>query len=283
MVTKSVTLQADLLLCAGDGLIVGAPGIRIDLNGHRIWSHVDAGAPMTPGSAGIRNPGFEDVRIEDSQHTATHAGDAEISGFETGILITDADRNTVAYLHVAGLRLERSHNAIIRKNHAFWSRSWGGHCDPLTSTGAIELVDSNGATIRGNDADLALFGVILRRSHNNLLQGNRVAPTGSDGNDCGGIVLLDADKNRLVRNTTANDADGVFVDSASQRTVIDTNYAAFNYDDGIDVENPATTIRNTINNRNRDLGIEAVPGVTASGNTANANTNPLQCLNVTCT
>jgi hypothetical protein len=35
-VTRSVTLTKDLLNCAVDGLVVGANGITIDLNGHRI-------------------------------------------------------------------------------------------------------------------------------------------------------------------------------------------------------------------------------------------------------
>ena len=82
--------------------------------------------------------------------------------------------------------------------------------------------------------------------------------------------------------TSENGGDGIFVDAASQRTVIDGNYAEYNYDDAIDVENKTTTIMNTKSVRSRDLGIEAVPGVTASGNVAANNGNPLQCLNVVC-
>ena len=57
VVTKNVVLQADLTDCTGDGLVVGAPGIRIDLNGHRITTPaVDSSSiPVTPGTAGIRN------------------------------------------------------------------------------------------------------------------------------------------------------------------------------------------------------------------------------------
>jgi nitrous oxidase accessory protein NosD len=145
-------------------------------------------------------------------------------------------------------------------------------------------VDSDRALLRGNDSQLGGLGLVLIRSHNNAIQGNTVAGSGSDGNQCSGIVLLDADRNKLTSNITSqNQGDGIFIDAASQLNVIDGNYAAFNFDDGIDVENATTTILNTNSVRNRDLGIESVPGVTASGNTAKANGNPLQCVNVVCT
>jgi parallel beta-helix repeat protein len=74
----------------------------------------------------------------------------------------------------------------------------------------------------------------------------------------------------------------IFADSDG--TLLDTNTANQNGDDGLDTDNAATTfIGNTANN-NVDLGIEAVPGVTdASGNKASGNGNAAQCTNVTCT
>jgi predicted transcriptional regulator len=54
-------------------------------------------------------------------------------------------------------------------------------------------------------------------------------------------------------------------------------------DDGLDVDNAATTVTRNLAVHNGDLGIEAVPGVTdGGGNKANANGNPAQCTNVSC-
>ena len=54
-------------------------------------------------------------------------------------------------------------------------------------------------------------------------------------------------------------------------------------DDGIDVDNPRTTVSRNVALRNGDLGIEAVPGITdGSGNKAHANGNRAQCANVAC-
>ena len=44
-----------------------------------------------------------------------------------------------------------------------------------------------------------------------------------------------------------------------------------------------TTVTRSIANRNRDLGIEAVPGIIdGGGNRATGNGNPAQCTNIDC-
>jgi parallel beta-helix repeat protein len=81
-----------------------------------------------------------------------------------------------------------------------------------------------------------------------------------------------------------NDVDGIFVAAGSHNTRIVDNRAEFNGgDDGIDVNSSATTITSNTANKNGDLGIEAVPGVTdGGGNVASDNGDPRQCVNVDC-
>ena len=285
VVTKNLTLQSDLAYCVGDGLIVGKAGITIDLNGHLIYSwatHSSSLSPV-PGSAGIRNPGFPRVKIHDTTSAAPSVGGrGVIGGFAYSIVLTDASRNVIENVYAQdGVRLERSDKATIRNSELSSTNQLG--CDPYTAPAGISLLDSDRAIIRGNESQLGGLGIVLVRSHNNLLQGNKSAGHGSDGNDCGGIVLIDSDGNTLRSNDTSETAaDGIFVDAASQRTVIDGNYSEYNHDDGIDVENATTTILNTTTFFSTDLAIEAVPGVTASGNRAGGAGNPLQCLNVVC-
>ena len=55
------------------------------------------------------------------------------------------------------------------------------------------------------------------------------------------------------------------------------------YDDGIHIDATGTSVTDNTTNRNRDLGIQAVPGVIdGGGNTARGNGNPAQCENVLC-
>jgi hypothetical protein len=54
-------------------------------------------------------------------------------------------------------------------------------------------------------------------------------------------------------------------------------------DDGIDVDNAATTLTRNLALHNGDLGMEAVPGVVdGGGNHAAGNGNTAQCTNVAC-
>jgi hypothetical protein len=54
-------------------------------------------------------------------------------------------------------------------------------------------------------------------------------------------------------------------------------------DDGIDVRRVSTLVRTNTADRNADLGISAVAGVSdGGGNHAAGNGNPLQCIGVIC-
>jgi hypothetical protein len=56
-----------------------------------------------------------------------------------------------------------------------------------------------------------------------------------------------------------------------------------NTDDGIEVDNPATTLTRNRANRNGDLGIEATPRVVDGGrNRAARNGNTAECTNLAC-
>ena len=61
--THSVRLANDLSNCPGDGLVIGAPGVTVDLNGHTIDGVAtqieDCDVPPF-GSAGIQNSGGYD-------------------------------------------------------------------------------------------------------------------------------------------------------------------------------------------------------------------------------
>jgi len=104
----------------------------------------------------------------------------------------------------------------------------------------------------------------------------------------GGIHLVSndqgdgSDRTIVSENTLSrNRGDGILVDPGQIGTVIAKNRSEANSDDGIDVDEPATTLRKNIANRNRDLGIEAVVGVIDGGGNR-ARGNRVQCTNVAC-
>ena len=146
------------------------------------------------------------------------------------------------------------------------------------------LVTNN--LLRGN----GLTGVFVVGSDDNRIERNAVIANG-DGS-LAGIYLfaqpdepgITADHNVISKNLLiANDGDGILVDAGHSANVIEENRASENIDDGINVDSPATTLTRNTANRNHDLGIDAVPGVTdGGGNRAAGNGNPMQCTHVLC-
>jgi parallel beta-helix repeat protein len=83
--------------------------------------------------------------------------------------------------------------------------------------------------------------------------------------------------------STGFESDGISVAAGAANNVLAGNSASGGGDDGIDVEEPSTTLTGNRAFGNADLGIEAVSGVIdGGGNRAWDNGNPLQCLNVDC-
>ena len=84
-----------------------------------------------------------------------------------------------------------------------------------------------------------------------------------------------ADGNAVRHNAIRGALDGIRVQETASHTLLDGNLAVGSADDGIDVDNAATTLRRNVADRNDDLGIEAVAGVTDGGhNRAHGNGEP---------
>ena len=159
--------------------------------------------------------------------------------------------------------------------------------------GIIVAGDGNG--IRSNQVLDAVgcsdggcgFGVSLEGGTGNTVSGNDVlrahkvairvdAFTGS----AAGTVI----SGNLVRDAGVH---GIAVDFEHVGPVTDTlviaNVALRAGDDGIHIDSASTKVTRNIAERNADLGIDAVPGVTdGGGNHAAGNGNPLECVNISC-
>ena len=90
-ITKSTTLQRDLIGCTGPGLVVGAPGITLDLNGHVIQSislvFDESGFPDGPnsGPGDRRSAGFDRLTVKNGR----------IEGFTVSVFLQGADRAVI--------------------------------------------------------------------------------------------------------------------------------------------------------------------------------------------
>jgi len=283
--TENTLLDTDLIDCERDGLIIRTDGITVDLNGHIITGS------FSDDSVGIRNEGHDNVTITNGS----------VSEFERGVYFTSgANHNRINNLTVSGnsgdgIGLNNANDNRLENN------------ETVSNGSGFFLTTCSGNQIEGNTvSENTINGIFLDDCQTNRIENNEVNGTGvlgglgaiallnSDGNHVRlnsvgnshdpGIALIDSNDNRIIGNTVAESAaDGVLVEAGSGGNVIARNVANRNRDDGIDINDPATTLTRNIANNNGDYGIEAVPGVIdGGGNRAQNNGNPAQCLNVVC-
>jgi large repetitive protein len=304
VITQDTTLEADLN-CLGDGVLIGAAGITLDLDGHSI----------NASGTGIRNEGFDDVRIRDGEVGVDTRGivfsgvsgsvirDVSFEGFQHAIDLIDSDGNRIVdnrMLSVWLALLEGSDGNVVRGNEI---RGYEGfiHVSESSHNRLLENVVESGQEVavgvsgghhnriaRNTIATSYFTAVALRAANDNEFVDNAVsaAATGPAapglelvdggsrnlvarntflGNTIGAWVASGAD-NVLSRNTASGGSgDGFLVDAAATGTVLRLNTAIGFGDDGIDVDAPGTLMERNTANDNGDLGIEAVSGVIDRG------------------
>ncbi|GIF74973.1 right-handed parallel beta-helix repeat-containing protein [Asanoa siamensis] len=261
VVTQSIRLQNNLTDCPLDGLVVGAPNIRIDLNGKTIdGPGYFAGEPGSPYEvpelglpAGIRNAGFANVVVE---------GEGTIRSFGYGVQLMAGTRfNVVEDLTVtrnatAGIELwdaDDGRNAnVVRRNTVEANEigialTFGSENNQLVSNtlsgnlgAAVWLSNASGNTLHQNvvsgltgdpmvDSD---GGILLEDSRRNTLTDNRVTDTG----DAGIVVSAGSHGTTLTGNRMTRTGDaGISVDGSDDTTATG-NFAYLASDSGIVVD-----------------------------------------------
>jgi parallel beta-helix repeat protein len=160
-------LAADLTCGAGDGLVLGAPGITLDLNGHSI-----TGSGIGNSAGGVRvPPGINGTTITNGH----------IAGFTEGVVVDSSAWTTVAGLDVSdtlrGINLANASWSTIARNTVANSAldgirvdGWGSMDNQVTrnivtDSDFIALTVSNGArgtevsrnTVTTADLGIAVF------------------------------------------------------------------------------------------------------------------------------
>jgi parallel beta-helix repeat protein len=350
-ITRDTELERDLTNCPGNGIVIGADNIELDLNGHTIDGDGVLGCPDEYAcDFGVDNTaGHHGVTIEGGS----------IRDFATAVFVLGANDNRLRALSssqniLGGLLLIGSNGSRIERN----SISANGL---TTDQAGLIVFDSSEIRIERNavsdngDIGMFLVGVGDSRVERNAVSGNPETGIGLDGNgnevsrnyvvQNGEGITVGGDENTITRNHVADspagvkggglgifvaaghdnlvernfvvgasrsgiqvsllpeeleggppavdtvvrhnhlrgNGDGVLVQTTALGTVLERNHALGSGDDGINVESPATTLTGNRADGNRDLGIEAVPGIVDGGrNRARGNGNPAQCLNVAC-
>jgi parallel beta-helix repeat protein len=273
VITQSVKLDADLT-CEAQGLVVGADGVTVDLNGHTISGQGD---PFEETLSGVQADGRSGVVVRNGT----------ITGFTEAVLLTNASQSVVRDITAAG-NLDgitvRGDGIVIRNNTvtaSFIGISASGDglvLDRNQAAGEFAIsVDGSNLTVTRNHATECSQLSIEVHYQGALISRNLA----DDRCGTGPQFVLSGTGGRIERNTALNGDTGFAIDDPSG--VVTSNVANFNSGDGIEIRSAGTTVTRNTANFNGELGIEAVPGtIDAGGNRARGNGNPAQCVGVTC-
>ena len=275
-VLKESTLVAnDLLGCPGEGLVVGAPNIVVDLNGHTISSGVLVETGQETGLiGGVRNSGHENVVIRNGK----------IKGFGYGVMLTGGTtRNVVEDLKLegnllAGLELNDADDGrngnTIRDNYftangeAAMSLVNGSENSVITGNTfegnggvAFQLVEANGHrfennTVSGIPIDAQVdsdAGADLEGSSDNVFKNNKF----NDFGDAGLIFRAGSARNLAEGNELVRSGDaGINIQDSPRNQVID-NVAHGSSDGGVVINNGNDTVVKDNDLRFNPSGVEA--------------------------
>ncbi len=208
---QTITMDLELdhdLVCTGDGLIVGANELTIELNGHTISG---SGTATAIGKAGIRVDGRSDVTIE---------GPGTVTKFQTGVLIANSHDIVVKRIHAVenglmtpggppfpfsasdGIHITMSSSVVVEKNLARRNGDDGINVHMSTGVWVVKnTLDDN--THDGIRLDLANANVLAKNlvlSHDSVFAG---APVGC------GIELFGSKDNVIEKNHLAGNTNGI--------------------------------------------------------------------------
>ncbi|HET9050878.1 MAG TPA: right-handed parallel beta-helix repeat-containing protein, partial [Candidatus Dormibacteraeota bacterium] len=273
VITSSTKLSADVGPCLGDGVIIGADGITLNLNGHSI---IGSGTKVDD-VAGIRLPFRNSVTIENGS----------VTGFAAGIFINSGGGHTITNMNIHdnlgpaafltadfgdGIFMQYSSANRILNNQIIHN----GHFDGV----GIYGLDSNFNLIQGNtiskttDEGVRLYGVGVSLDSFNFfgeprrgesIYGNNVIGNTIDDNSAAGIssvsnVNAQYLNNDIERNGLGDNQNFVFPDNgiglqsnanatATTNILVQNNRVLNNGGDGIEADftNGNRILNNTTN------------------------------------
>lgn len=301
-ITNDTTLGHDLHCGPGEsGLVIGANGVELDLNGHTI------SGPDSLTEA-VFSPGHNRVKVVDGK----------IRGFDLGVDVGDAENVTISHLDIKGtainsIRLSQVVDAKVSDN--VLSKPVGdnilvygdSHEVKIAGNelhrGGVTLNGGSGYTVTGNEiiktngvgigaqAGIDFAGaadVLIGDNHIEDAAGSAIAAATADGvrvdrntvrgGASSGISITSSSTGvKVLRNdVSGSEGNGIFVGSGTD-AALRANLVKKSAGDGILVDDADTLIEKNTANRNDDNGIDSASS-NGSDNVAKHNGLHPQCV-----
>lgn len=207
-ITVDTTLDRDLSGCANNGIIIGADGVTLDLNGHTIAGDGTAieNCPRgTPCDIGVLSDDHHDVTIRNGT----------VRGFGVGVNLARARDGAV-------LGMSSSHNQyfgfVFSRSTRSLIRDSSGSDNPAPDGDGLGVFASDHIRIIGNSfLRNGQLGMHLADSERNLITRNRVVRNSDFG------IFLEADRNRVLTNRAVGNGEAGIIVGPGSRNVIARN------------------------------------------------------------
>jgi parallel beta-helix repeat protein len=179
-ITSNTTLAADLANCPGDGIVIGADNITLDLNGHTI------DGDGIPGDSAL------DVGIRNNGHAGVTIIGGTVGEFDRGIQLDGAGGNLLQHLKV----MDNGGRGITLQNASNGNRIEFTNASNNLNRAGIAVISSDVNTVEHDQLDDNDVGVLLGGgAANNSVEDNTMTT-----NPGGGVVVLSSDENTVARN-----------------------------------------------------------------------------------
>jgi Periplasmic copper-binding protein (NosD) len=220
IITADTTLDSDLVDCPNNGIVIGADGVTLDLNGHLIDGDGTpfAGCPQNViCDGGVVNDGHDGVTVRDGS----------VREFGVGVFVGKARHNRLLSLSSSrneiGVVIVEAARSLVRNSSA--NRS--------VEQGLVLFHSDHNRILHSSFRHNRNLGVIMRMgSTANLIEGNLF----SGKSHAPQIVMEDSNANRVSRNRCVRISGCIVVDASGNRNVIARNRVARARANGIAIE-----------------------------------------------
>jgi parallel beta-helix repeat protein len=210
VITEDVTLTSDLNCSNGDGLIVGASGITVNMNGYSITSGNEPGSEDPTTNSG-NEPGSQDPTTNSGNEPGSEARTTDYDG-SSGILVANADNVAISGLgEISG----------FSRGVTFLGSSGGALTDVQLANNDIGAVVANslGTEISRNTLTNNGIAVVSDSSNGGVTAFNQIVANLEEG-----ILILGSSDNVVAANNMyGNGANGIYLDPMSEGNHIDYN------------------------------------------------------------
>src|SRR5439155_5706498 len=185
-VSASFTIANDLS-CQGDGLVIVADNVTVDLGGHTL-----TGPGMGPQTWPL--PQLDSVGVRVGGHTGVVVRNGKTTGFSTGVYFVDETASTIE-------------NVTTERNRF-----------------GFYIHASNKNVVKNSDVEFNIYGLHLQNSDDNLLQGNLLARQTYNSPGGYGLYMYASVRNRVIENTIDSNINwGICFSEAKENVVFHNN------------------------------------------------------------